>query len=179
MEIRGYEGNPIGATEDGRMRTYAGQESEIAFQSRVNGNAYIWSASQDLGADKCALYLRNDDTIPLVIEKISFYGSAAATYELWMGSNTITVAGTPVVGKNLNTASSNIAKATCTHTETGADTGGSLTLIKTVQSGATTKETLSFNGSLVLGYLGELALIVVTDIALTSVAFMGYYQPVA
>jgi hypothetical protein len=179
MQINDPNGRPAEVTEDNRLRTYAGQESEVAFQSRVHGNAYMWSMSADLGADKCALYLRNNSDVPLVIDKIYIYGSAAATFEIFVGSNKITSAGTAVVGVNLNTKYGNAANVTCTHTETGADAGGTLTLLQTVQAGVSSKETLDLDGSLVLGRLGEVAVNVVTDIALASIAIVGYFQPVA
>lgn len=179
MQINDPNGRPAQVTTDNRLRTYAGQESEIAFQSRVNGTAYIWSMSADLGADKCAIYLRNNSDVPLVIDKIYMYGSAAATIEIWVGSNKITSAGTAVAGVNLNTKYGTTANVTCTHTETGADAGGTLTLAQTIQAGAATKETLDMDGSLVLERLGEVAVNVVTDIALTSVSIVGYFQPIA
>jgi hypothetical protein len=179
MEIKDPDGTSVKVTEDNRLRTYSGQESEIAFQSRVNENAYSWSMSADLGADKCALYLRNDSTTPLLIDKVFLWASAAATFEIFAGTNKITVAGTAVTGFNLNTASSRLADATCTHTETGADAGGTLTLLQTIQTGAVTKELVEWEGALVLGRLGEIAINIVTDIALTSVTILGYFQPVS
>jgi hypothetical protein len=181
MQITGGTGSnyAVGVTSDNRLRTYSGQESEIAFQSRVNENAYSWTMSADLGADECAIYLRNDSEIPLLIDKIFIWGSAAATYEIYAGNNKITVAGTAVTGVNLNTDSTKTPEATCTHTETGADAGGTLTLIQTIQSGVAAKETVEWNGALVLGRLGEIAVNVVTDIALTSVTILGYFQPIA
>jgi hypothetical protein len=135
--------------------------------------------SADLGADKCALYLRNDVDVPLVIDKIYIYGSAAATFEIWAGTNKITSAGTAVVGVNLNTKYGTTPDVTCTHTETGADAGGTLTLLQTIQAGVSSKETLNLDGALVLERLGEVAVNVVTDIALSSVAIVGYFQPIA
>jgi hypothetical protein len=173
------DGTPVKVTTDNRVRTYSGQESEIAFQSRVNGNAYIWSMSADLGADKCALYLRNDSDVPLVIDKIYLFGATAATFEIWVGSNKITVAGTAVSGVNLNTKYGTSANVTCRHTETGADAGGTLTLLTTIQVGATTKETIDFDGALVVERLGEVAINVVTDIGLMSASIVGYFQPIA
>jgi hypothetical protein len=148
MEIKDPDGTSAKVTEDNRLRTYSGQESEIAFQSRVNENAYSWSMSADLGADKCALYLRNDSTTPLLIDKVFLWASAAATFEIFAGTNKITVAGTAVAGFNLNT-------------------------------GAVTKELVDWEGALVLGRLGEIAINIVTDIALTSVTILGYFQPVS
>ena len=181
MQITGATGNAygVGVTSDNRLRTYAGHESEIAFQSRVNENAYAWTMSADLGGDKCALYLRNDSEIPLLIDKIFIWESAAATVEIYLGRNKITPAGTAVVGVNLNTGSSEVADVTCTHTETGADTGGALTLVQTIQTGAVTKEVVEWDGALVLSRLGEIAVNVVTDVVLTSVTIIGYFQPVA
>ena len=181
MQITGGTGNgyAAGVTSDNRLRAYAGQESEIAFQSRVNENAYSWTMSADLGADKCALYLRNDSVTPLLIDRIFVWESAAATVEIYIGNSQITPAGTAVVGVNLNTGSSQVADVTCTHTETGADAGGTLTLIQTIQTGAVTKEVVEWNGALVLDRLGEVAVNVVTDVALTSVTILGYFQPIA
>ena len=179
MIVNAPNGTPAKVTTDNRLRTYAGQESEIAFQSRINENAYVWTMSADLGDDKCAIYLRNNSETPLLIDKIAIWGSAAATFEIWAGSNKITSAGSAVTGFNLNTASAKTADVTCTHTETGADAGGTLTLIKTIQTGAVTKEVVDWKGALVLSRLGEVAVNIVTDIALTTVTITGYFQPVA
>lgn len=179
MEIKDPDGTSAKVTDDNRLRTYAGQESEVAFQSRVNENAYSWTMSADLGADKCALYLRNDTTTPLLIDKIFLWASAAATFEIWAGNNKITPAGTAVVGFNLNTDSTALADVTCTHTETGADAGGTLTIIQTIQTGAVTKELVEWEGALVLGRLGEIAVNIVTDVDLASVTVLGYFQPIS
>jgi hypothetical protein len=173
------DGTPAKITSDNRVRTYAGQESEIAFQSRVNGSAYMWSMSADLGADVCALYLRNNSDVPLVIDKIYIYADAAATFELFVGSNKITSAGTAVAGVNLNTKYGTTPDVTCTHTETGADQGGTLTLLTTIQAGLSAKETVDFDGALVLERLGEVAVNVVTAIGLMSISIVGYFQEVA
>jgi hypothetical protein len=178
--ILGPDGTPAKITSDNRLRTYAGQESEIAFQSRVNGNAYSWTASENVGAEKCLLYLRNNSVdIPLLIHRIYLSCSAAATVEIWTGANKITAAGTAVVGTNLKTDSGKLPDVTCTHTETGADAGGTLSILSTHQIGATTKELINYDGALVLGYLGEVAVNIVTDIVLSSVTILGYFQPIA
>jgi hypothetical protein len=52
-----------------------------------------------------------------------------------------------------------------------------LSIVSTHQLGAVTKEEISYNSALQLALNYEIAVNVVTDIALTSVNILGYFHP--
>lgn len=176
MLITGPDGTTATVNHGGRLASHCVTESHIGNHSKEYGNAYSWTTSLNLAGDKCYLYLRNDGDDSLIIDHIGIYAAAAATVELWAGQNQITSAGTAVTGFNLNIGSSNLADVTCTHTETGADAGGTLTLIKTIQCGATNKEIIDFKGALIMPRLGEFAVNVVTDVTLASITIYGFFE---
>lgn len=176
MIINGPNGNAVTVNHGGRLASHCVTESHIGNHSKEYGNAYSWTTSLNLAGDKCYLYLRNDGDDPLIVDHIGIYAAAAVTVELFAGQNQITSAGTAVTGFNMNIGSNNVPNVTCTHTETGADGGGSLTLIKTIQCGATNKEAIDFKGALVLPRLGEFAVNVVTDVTLVSITIYGYFE---
>lgn len=174
MIINNVDGTPLQLDEDGRARIQ--NLSQIAYFSEFHQSAYVWYASQDLGADKNVIWLRNDATDKhLHIDHISIYCSAAAIIEFAYGTGS-TVGGTVVTGRNLFIGSGNIAEATCRHTNTNLDANSGLTLMSTYYVGASSEEQVNFNGALALGYLQEIAINVVTDIDLTTVNIVGYFD---
>jgi hypothetical protein len=177
MLINDPNGNPVEILADGRMRTYASTQPEIAYYSLKGGTAYLWTASIDVGADKNVIWLKNDSLVQsLVIDKIQISCSAAATIEVFMGTGS-TTGGTAVTPVVLNSTYSKPAPATCRHTNTNVDAGSGLSIVSTHQLGAVTKEEISYNSALQLALNYEIAVNVVTDIALTSVNILGYFHP--
>jgi hypothetical protein len=178
MLINDPNGNPVEVLGDGRLRTYASTQPEIAYYSLKGGTAYMWTASLDLGADKNVIWLRNDSLVQsLVIDIIQVSCSAAATVEVFTGTGN-TAGGTVVTPVVLNTAFSKPAPSTCRHTNTNVDTGTGMSILSTHQLGAATKEEISYNSALHLALNGEIAVNVVGDIALTSVNILGYFHPI-
>ena len=160
---------------DNRLRVYAVIEDHITHSSENEGNSYIWTATADWGADKNALWLRNDNTsLYLAIESISVSPAAACQIEIGVGSGN-TVAGTVVAGQNMNLGSGNVAEATCRHTNTNCDASAGLTVIKTFW-GAVQNNHIDYKGALILDYLGEVAVGLITDVGSTSVTITGYYH---
>jgi hypothetical protein len=176
MLIHGPDGNAAEVT-NGRLLTSSSILTHIASASLL-GNAYTCAASVDVGADKNVIWLRNDSQEEsLIIDSIIVSASAATTIEVFVGivPATSPTPGTIVLGTNMNIGNSNIAPATCYHTETSVDAGAGLTLLSTHQLGAVTKELIDYKGALVLPYYGEVAVNVLTDIALTSVNILGFF----
>ena len=164
-------------TEENKIIVEAVNEDKIAFESEVNKRSYVWSTSLNLGADKNVLWLRNDSSIlNLNVDKIEISLSAASVIEIWVGTGN-TVGGTTVTGNNLNRKnSSTLAIATCKHTNTNVDTGTGMTLLSTYSLDATNLDIINLRGALILGYLDEIALNVITDIDLISINLFGYFH---
>ena len=161
--------------DDNRLRVYAVIEDHITHSSENEENAYIWTATAVWGADKNALWLRNDNTSAyLAIETISVSPAAACQIEIGVGSGN-TVGGTVVTGVNMNLGSGNVAEATCRHTNTNCDASAGLTIIKTFW-GAVQNNRVDYKGALMLDYLGEVGIGLITDVGSTSVTITGYYH---
>ena len=175
MIITGGTGNGYSAKVDdeNRLFTLAVTEEEYAHAAH-QGNAYIWTATADWGADKNALFLRNDNTVkPLAIRGIACSPAAAAQFEIGYGTGN-TVAGTTVTGSNLDLGSGKVALATGRHTNTNCDAMAGLTVLHTFWSGVT-NTIVPFNGSLILGYNDEIGVGIITDVGSTTVSIFGYY----
>ena len=158
------------------LRVYAQVESELSHVSESHGDAYVWTATADWGADKNVIWLRNDSTTQnLIVDQMIITMAAAAIVEVWVGTGN-TAAGTTVAGVNLNRGSGNSASATCKHTNTNVDTGTGMTLLMTLQLPATDATPVNFFNSLVLDYYDEVALNVITDVASSSVNIIGYFH---
>ena len=77
---------------------------------------------------------------------------------------------------NTNLQSGNVALATATHTETGADAGAGMdNILGTAWAGAGVNA-VPLDGVLVLGYLDEVAVNLITDVGPSSANIMGYYH---
>lgn len=169
-------GHKAAVTSENLLRTYSVIEHEITHTSEDEGDAYAWTASVDLGADKNLIWLRNDSTDKtLMIHCMSISASAASMFEIWVGTGA-TASGTEVVGVNLNRASNRAAEATCRHTETSKDAGSGMTLLASHHIPATETTHMAFYGALILGYYDEIAVNVITDIALSTVNICGYFH---
>ena len=173
MQINDGTGNGYAAKVTSDNRVLVSCLDEQIFQAIENETAYIWTASADWGGDKNAIWLRNDSSTKLVIHSLQISCSAAATIELWKGSGS-TSGGTTVTGINMYLSSSESADATCKHTNTNVDAGSGMTIFATLQCPAT--HPLTVFGGMVLGLDDEIAVNVVTDIALTSVQIVGYFR---
>jgi hypothetical protein len=174
MYITGKSGEIVEVSDYGQLVTKSTVENEIVYESERNATAYCWAASVDLGADKNVIWLRNDSrTHFLAIDRVIMYASASSPMEIWVGTGN-TAGGTVVTGVNLHVGSGNIADATCRHTNTNVDEGQGMTLLSTHQVGATNEESVEYGGALMLDYLQEVAVNVITDIVLSSVNIIGW-----
>ena len=175
MIIVGGTGNGYSAKVDSenRLFTLAVTEEEYAHAAH-NGHAYVWTATADWGADVNTIFLRNDNTVkPLAIRGIACSPAAAAQFEIGYGTGN-TLAGVAAVGANLDLSSNNVALATGRSSNTNCDAMAGLTVIHTFWSGVQ-NTIVPFNGSLILGYLDEIAVGVITDVGSSTVTIFGYY----
>ena len=168
-------GYKLRVDDENRLRAYAITEGHFTHSSENEENSYIWTATADWGADKNALWVRNDSTTSfLAIEKIIVSPAAACQIEIGVGTGN-TVAGSTVTGTNMNRGSGNVAEATARHTNTNCDAMAGLTVIHTFWGGVTQNE-IDFDGALILGYLREVAVGLITDVGSSTVTIMGYYH---
>jgi len=175
MRLEGINGESIGSTNN-RLDVSSVMTRHVA-QDAIDGNAYMWNASVDLGADKNLIWLRNDSASKiLIIEWITLSVAAAAVVEIFVGSGTTPTPGTAVTGVNTNIGHANCAVATCYHTETSVDAGAGLTLFTSHRCGVTAKEVIDYDGVLRLGYLKEVAVNIVTDVAGSSCNILGFFS---
>jgi len=176
MIIQGGTGNGYSARVDSENRLLTLSITEPEHTHRAHqGNAYIWTATADWGADKNALFLRNDDTERhLMIRGIAVSPAAAAQFEIGYGHGN-TVAGTAVTGSNLHLSSGNVALATGRHTNTNCDAMAGLTVLHTFWAGVM-NTIVPFEGSLGLGYLDEIGVGIITDVGSSTVSIFGYYK---
>jgi hypothetical protein len=165
-------------TDHNMLRVYSMVETEMSHMSEVHGDAFIWSAGANWGADKNAIWLRNDNADKnLIIEGIFLGAVATAVISIYVGNGS-TSGGTTVTGTNLNRGSGKIAEATCKHTNTNLDTPTDMTLVGSMYAPAGNRLAIDFKGALVLGYYDEVAVNIVTDIDMLYVNIMGYYHEV-
>jgi len=169
-------GHRVKVINNNMLSTYSVTKTEIAYESEQNGRAYTWTASQNWGADKNVLWLRNDSvSLDLHIERIAIACPTACLVEIYVGEGS-TVGGIEVIGTNLNLGSGNLADVTCRHTNTNVDTGTGLTLLGTVYAPATSTASIEFLGALVLSLHTEIAVNFITDVDLSSVNMTGYFH---
>ena len=178
MRLYGRNNEVAIILSDGRQLTLATTISEMAYFSDKYGTAFSWTASLDLGADVNVIWLRNDSLVQqLVVNKLFVSASAAATVEIWTGTGN-TVGGTVVTPTILNPKFNNTAPSTCRHTNTNVDAGAGMSILSTHQLGVAAEKTIDYDDALRLTLNTEIAVNVITDIALTSVTILGYFRPV-
>ena len=172
----GSGGYKAEVTDHNMLRAYCMTETELSHQSEAHGLAYSWPAAHaNLGGDVNVIWLRNDSTdMNLIIQLIHLGCSAVAAIELYMSTGTA-LNGAAVVGVNLNAASGKVALATCRTANTNVDAGLGSTLVGATTAPAGPFE-LDTRGAIVLGYLDEVSINIVTDIDLTGGAIVGYYH---
>ena len=162
--------------DENRLVTAATNTPKITSVSANHGESYVWTAYVDWGADKNAVWLRNDsNSLKLHIDRIHISPAAAAVVEVWVGNGN-TAAGTTVTGVNLNRSSGKTADATGRHTNTNVDAGAGMTLLGTYHIPATTVSHIEFYGALVLGVNREVAVNIVTDVGATAINVLGYFN---
>ena len=174
MRLEGMNGEGVNVI-DNMLATHTVMNTHCA-HAASEGMAYMWSASEDLGADKNLIWLRNNSLdSELIVEYLSLSVASAAVVEIFVGTGTTPTPGTLVTGVNMRIGDGNIAPALCYHTETSVDAGAGLTLLSSHRCGATAKEIIDYKGALRLKYYSELAVNVVTDVAGSTVNILGYF----
>ena len=168
-------GYKAAVNSENKLRTYSVTEPEIVHVSEFEEQSYIWTATADWGADKNSLWIRNDSTTNnLCIYWVAVSPAAACQVEIGVGTGN-TSAGTTVTGTNMNRGSGNVALATGKHTNTNCDAMSGLTIIHAFWAGIV-NNVINFDGSLLLGYLDEIGIGLITDVGSTTVTVLGYYH---
>lgn len=165
-------------TADQQLRTRAVMISAI-HEASLKGDAYSWKAvNANIDATDTALLVRNDSsTRYLVIEKLYVWSDVPTAIHVHLTSRAaFTAAGTAVTGVNLNTTIQNVAPATAFGDET-ANTQGNIIL--TLETNELTTDQFGiaydFDGSLILGQNGCIAVDLVAESAAFETTIIGYY----
>lgn len=172
MQIKdGASGKVAGVDSEGRLKTYSITLSEFALASR-NGDAYAWSASKNIDATDCILWLRNDSrTHILLVQTIILSSDAAGSYFVYSSTGT-TADGDVVTGINLNRVSQKVAEATCRCDATGTTPAN---YIHYGHIPADTDIKIPLEGALILDYLDELGIDITDEPALAQATILGYF----
>ena len=135
---------------DGRMNVSSRSDERIYYNSRDEGDTYIWT-STDAGAaaDEYIIYIKNTSTTKqLVIRAIYLTPSVAMTFLI------VTATGTPtsasITGFNTNLTSTKIAPA-ISHGDALVDNVTPVQVLRTVSVEALTTEHVDFHDTLRLG----------------------------
>jgi len=126
--VNDANGTPVIVTPGGKARTYTITESEEHHANESDGLAFTWQFSDDADAnDDCIFYIKNTDSLELMLEGIDLYVTSDAEVYLKVGGTGTTAAGTAVTGTNLNPGKSgNDADVTAIH-DGDIEAGGSFT----------------------------------------------------
>lgn len=125
-------GQGLSVNEQGQGIVRAITESEIEHASNA-GRAYSWdSLDLDIDVGDTLLFVKNTGDTPLILDRLVINGSnVLQIYEINIGSETTTPAGTTVLGVNLNRSfSSSLAEATAFSDETAVPDGDIVDRIK-------------------------------------------------
>jgi len=167
------QGYKAKVTSDNRLRTHSVLESEVAYESEGNGNAYIWTASKDIDTTDNIIWLRNDSvTSNLHIQCITVSSDASGSWFIYCPTGT-TADGDTITGVNLLRSSSNVAEATCRSDATGATPANYIYYGHGV---ADTDVPVDFHGALILGYLDEVAVDITDEPGLAQATVCGFFR---
>ncbi len=125
MVIHGPDGQYAEVTIDHRLRIDGVVESMLPHCVRHHGCAYSWTmVSYDYDAADTILLVRNDSTTEvLYIDYVWAWIKTTGAILLQHPTATFTIAGTEVIGVNLNTITGVTADATAKADETGNTQG--------------------------------------------------------
>ncbi len=171
----GGTGNTARVNAANQLLVRAIVEPEIEDASE-GGQAYTWTSGDlDIDAGDTMLLVKNTSDTNFHVTTIVLSGGNVATrYLVHFPSTDVTVAGTTVVGVNLNTGSANVAEATAASDETG-NVFAQANVINDVSLLATTSFTLHTEGIL-LAKNKSIAVDQVAESTAGSVTIVGHYE---
>ncbi len=167
-------GNRAAVNSENQLIIKAISESELEYESEINGLAYSWAS--DLvdvaaGADTVLLVKNLSDKPLHILSVLIANGALASEYTIHLPTTEVTPTGTAIVGTNLNTASSNVADALAKSLETN-NTQGSV--IGTVWLAVDRNIRIPMEG-VILGKNKSIGVDVVADTAESAVTIIGHY----
>ena len=167
-------GNRAEVNAENQLIIKAISESELEYESEVNGLSYNWASDLvDVAAgDDTVLLVKNLSDKPLhILSVLIANGSTASEYTIHLPTTEVTPTGTAVVGTNLNTASSNVADALAKSLETNNTQG---TVIGTVWL-AVDRNILIPTTGVILGKNKSIGVDVIADTSESAVTITGHY----
>ena len=167
-------GNRAEVNKENQLIIKAISESELEYESEVNGLSYTWASDiVDVAAGGgTVLLIKNLSDSPLhILSVIIANGAVASEYTIHLPTTEVTPTGVALVGTNMNTASSNVADALAKTKETDNTQGN---VIGTVWLAVDRNISLSLEG-VILGKNKSIAVDVVEDTAESAVTIIGHY----
>lgn len=167
-------GNRAEVNKENQLIIKAISESELEYESEVNGLAYVWASDivDVAGAGGTVLLIKNLSDSPLhILSVLIANGAAASEYTIHLPTTEVTPTGAALVGTNLNTASSNVADALAKIKETDNTQGN---VIGTVWLAIDRNIMIPLAGT-ILGKNKSIAVDVVVDTTESAVTIVGHY----
>ena len=163
---------------EGQALTFAVTQSELEHESEQNGSGYTWASDviNAGAANDTTLLVKNTSDVHLHIDSIFIScGSVSSEYTIHIPTVEVTVTagsgGAVVTGRNLNTASSNVADASAASNESNNSQGN---VINTVFL-AVDRSKLFLTPGLILGKNKSLGVDTVADTTEAAVTITGHY----
>ena len=159
----------------GRLNMDSRSATRAYYLSRDDAQAFCWTnLTYDYTAADTILLVKNMHTTKvLVIEGIWASGDTATEVVVHRPTTEVTVAGTEVVGINLNGESSNVAQASARADETGNSQGS---IITSGRIPANTMTPMGAPGVVRLAQKQSIGVDFVTEGAAANVSIVGYFE---
>jgi hypothetical protein len=161
---------------DGRLNVSSRSDERIYYNSRDEGQTYIWTSFDSAAAaDEYSIYLQNTSTSKnLIIKDIRLSPGVAMTFKI--ATVTGTAGGSAITGYNLNRNSGNDASANAWGDAAVTGLTEAQVITTEMVSALTTKE-IDFHDALILGQNDNIA--VECDVnagGLVYIQIIGYFE---
>lgn len=178
IPILGSDGKVITSGQSGnsrRLDVSSRTDTRMYYTSRDDGQVYTWTGLYAVGANDTVMLVKNTSTTRvLIITEIESVNDAVTRVRIHLPTVEVTPAGTEIIGKNLNTASTNAADAIAKQDETNNSLGDVIfdTLI-----GANEPHAEAFEHGLRITQNKSIAVDFVTAaVALGGATITGYFE---
>lgn len=178
VQIEGGTGSreTVGVSPTGnRLNVSARADARLYYISRDNGEVYSWaSGTYDGTTGDTVLLVKNTGDVRLYIAEIYISSDIETRWVIHFPTSEVTVAGTTIIGVNLNTGSSNVAAASAARDETGNSQGN---VIWSAETQATSAPVLiDFKDAIILAKNKSIGVDIVGDSAACDVTIVGFFD---
>ena len=141
-------GTPQHVSKENMAKTLAVSESLEGHTNRYHKQAYTWQFSNDPDVgDDCIFYIKNNDEVPLILEGLTLFITAACEVYIKIRGSGTTAVGTPVTGVCVNGGGNDDSDVTCLHdgdVESGGTFSGGVEFDRFKYSAATDSYEVNF-----------------------------------